>query len=105
MEGERLLFGVARWANHSCQPNCEYYLSGWYNGRLSVQLRALEEIADGAELITFYGPDFFGETNADCLCGHDSLRGQINTSQGHDSEKSDRSVAKKRRRVVPRIRM
>ena len=42
MEGERLLVGFARWANHSCQPNCEYYMSGGYNGRLSVQLRPLE---------------------------------------------------------------
>ena len=105
MEGERLLVGVARWANHSCKPNCEYYMSGGYNGRLSVQLRALEEIADGAELVTFYGPDFFGEKNADCLCGHDSLHGQINNSQDQDSEKSDRSVAKKRRKVIPRIRL
>ena len=72
-------------------------MSSGYNGRLSVQLRALEEIADGAELVTFYGPDFFGEKNADCLCGHDSLQGQINNSQDQDSEKSDRSVAKKRR--------
>ena len=45
------------------------------------------------------------EKNADCLCGHDSLHGQINTSQDQDSEKSDRSVAKKRRKVFPRIRM
>ena len=105
MEGERLLVGVARWDNHSCQPNCEYYMSGGYNGRLSVQLRALEEIADGAELVTFYGPDFFGEKKADCLCGHDSLHGQNNNSQDQDSEKSDCSVAKKRRKVIPRIRM
>ena len=98
MEGERLLVGVARWANHSCQPDCEYYMSGGYNGRLSVQLRALEEIADGAELVTFYGPDFFGEKNADCLCGHDSLHGQINNSLDQDSEKSDRSVAKNEER-------
>ena len=98
MEGERLLVGVARWANHSCQPNCEYYMSGGYNGRLSVQLRALEEIADGAELVTFYGPDFFGEKNADCLCGHDSLHGQVKTSQDQDSEKSDRSKQKNEER-------
>ena len=80
-------------------------MGGGYNGRLCVRLRALEEIADGAELVTFYGPDFFGEKNADGLCGHDSLHGQIITSQDQDSEKSDRSVVKKRRKVVPRIRI
>ena len=105
MRGERLLVGDARWANHSCQPNCEYYMSGGYNGKLCVRLRALEEIADGADLVKFYGPDFFGEKNSDHLCGYDSLHGQINTSQDQDSEKSDRSVAKKRRKVVPRIWM
>ena len=26
MTGERLLIGIARWANHSCDPNCEYYM-------------------------------------------------------------------------------
>ena len=70
-------------------------MSGGYNGRLCVRLRALEEIADGAELVPFYGPDFFGEKNADCLCGHDSLHGQVTPSQDQDSEESDRSVAKK----------
>ena len=55
--------------------------------------------------VPFYGPDFFREKNADCLCGHDSLHGQTNNSQDQDSEKSDRSVAKKRRKMIPRIRM
>ena len=80
-------------------------MSVGYNSRLCVQLRALEEIADGAQLVTFYGPDFFGEKNAYCLCGQDSLHGQIPTSQDKNSEESGRSVAKKRRMVVPRVRM
>ena len=61
MEGERLLVGDVRGAKQPCQPTCEYYMSGGYNDRLCVRLRALEEIADGAQLVTFYGPDFFGE--------------------------------------------
>ena len=33
------------------------------------------------------------------------MHGQTNNSQDQDSEKSGRSVAKKRRKVIPRIRM
>ena len=31
MEGERLMVGVARWVNHSCRQNCDYYMSGGFN--------------------------------------------------------------------------
>ena len=57
MEGEKILVGVARWANHSCRPNCEYYVSGGFNGRPCVRLRALDDIRDGSELLTFYRAD------------------------------------------------
>ena len=41
MEGDKLLVGVARWANHSCVPNCDYYMCGGYKGRECLRLRAL----------------------------------------------------------------
>ena len=25
IDGDKLLVGVARWVNHSCGPNCDYY--------------------------------------------------------------------------------
>ena len=58
MEGDKLLVGVARWANHSCVPNCDYYMCGGYKGRECVRLRALREIKDGEELTTFNNVDF-----------------------------------------------
>ena len=38
MEGDKLLVGVASWANHSCVPNCDYYMSGGFKGRECVRL-------------------------------------------------------------------
>ena len=44
MDGGKLLFGMARWANHSCKANCDYYMKGGYRGRQCVRLRALSQI-------------------------------------------------------------
>ena len=105
MEGEKLMVGIARWANHSCRPNCEYYMSSGYNGRPCVRLRALKEILNGDQLLTFYGPDFFGDSNADCLCGHNDLHGKIESTQETSSTDLTHSSAKKRRNVKPRIKI
>ena len=59
MEGEKHLVGIARWANHSCQPNCDYYLAGGFNGRECVRLRARREIGIGEELVIYYSEIFF----------------------------------------------
>ena len=59
MEGAKLLVGVARWANHSCVPNCDYYMSVGFKGRECVRLRAIREIKPGEELTTYYNEDFF----------------------------------------------
>ena len=70
MEGEKLLVGVARWANHSCRPNCDYYMSSGFRGRECVRLRALHKIEVGEELLTFYSKNSFGDGNRNCLCGY-----------------------------------
>ena len=38
MESEQLLVGVPRGGNHSCVPNCDFYISGGFKGRQFVQL-------------------------------------------------------------------
>ena len=60
MEGEKLLVGIARWANRSYQPNCDYYTAGGFNGRECVRLRAVREIGFGEELVTYYRKKNFG---------------------------------------------
>ena len=86
MEGDKLLVGVARWANHSCVPNCDYYMCGGYKGRECVRLKALREIKDGEELTTFYNVNFFGEKNKFCLCEHRSKHGSEEESQEESDE-------------------
>ena len=49
MEGEKILVGVARWASHSCRPNCGFYMSGGFNGRPCVRLRALDDIRTSSD--------------------------------------------------------
>ena len=53
MEGDKLLIGVARWANNLRAPNSGYYICGGYKGRKCVRLRASREIKDGEELTSF----------------------------------------------------
>ena len=103
MEGDKLLVGVARWANHSCVPNCDYYMCGGYKGRECVRLRALKEIKDGEELTTFNNVNFFGEKNKFCLCEHRSKHGSEEESQEESDEHA--KPPKRRRNVKPRIKI
>ena len=59
LEGEKLLVGVARWANHSCRPNVDYYKKGGFRGRPCIRLCALKDIKPGDELCAYYNDDVF----------------------------------------------
>ena len=65
----RFMVGPIRLVNHSCQPNCEYKAVE-LNRRRAVELVTLQKIKPGSELLTFYGQEFFGSGNKDCLCPH-----------------------------------
>ena len=103
MEGDKLLVGVARWANHSCVPNCDYYMCGGYKGRECLRLRALREIEDGEELTIFFNVNFFGEKNKFCLCEHRSKHGSEEESQEESDEHA--KPPKRKRNVKPRIKI
>ena len=105
MEGAKLLVGVARWANHSCVPNCDYYMSGGFKGRECVRLRAIREIKPGEKLTTYYNEDFFGENNKFCLCGHVSEHG-IEAEESEDKmSEVGLKPSKRKRTVIPRIKV
>ncbi|KAJ3391747.1 hypothetical protein HDU92_008891 [Lobulomyces angularis] len=60
-----LFLGPARFINHDCNPNVKFMpISG---GNL-VSFVVLRDIEIGEELTVFYGKDYFGERNCDCLC-------------------------------------
>ena len=80
VQGEKILAGVARWANHSCIPNCDFYMSGGYRGRQCVRLRALRDIYPGEERLVFYSSSRFGAGNKHCLCGNNSKHQSLETS-------------------------
>ena len=96
MEGGKLLVGVARWANHSCKANCDYYMKGGYRGRQCVRLRALMQIEHNEELTTFYNEDAFGEENVDCLCSHTEELGRSSNLVQSTSQTVVRAVKRKR---------
>ena len=97
MQDEKLLVGVARWANHSCCPNCDYYMKGGFRGRACIRLHALCPILPNQELCTFYNEDVFGIGNCGCLCQNVELHAE--KDGGHQT------VSKKSRKSVPRIKV
>ncbi|WWC58602.1 uncharacterized protein I303_101145 [Kwoniella dejecticola CBS 10117] len=59
----QLFLGPARFLNHDCNPNVELLRQGKY-----VTFRILKPIRVGDELTTFYGENYFGRDNIECLC-------------------------------------
>lgn len=64
----RLMLGPARFANHSCEPNADYYAASDYDGRNCIVLEALKDIEAGSEITVYYNPNYFGENNMFCRC-------------------------------------
>ncbi|KDQ21913.1 hypothetical protein BOTBODRAFT_99138 [Botryobasidium botryosum FD-172 SS1] len=59
----QLFLGPARFVNHDCHPNCELIRDG-----RCITFRVLRPINVGEEVTAWYGADYFGENNRDCLC-------------------------------------
>lgn len=59
-----LMLGPAALVNHDCDANCFYHVK---NDRF-VFIKTIKNIDLGEELTCFYGKDFFGKNNYQCLC-------------------------------------
>ena len=67
---------IARFMNHSCDPNCE--TQKWtVNGDTKVGLFALKEIPSGTELTFNYQFEVMGDVKQICLCGAKNCSGFI----------------------------
>lgn len=58
-----LFMGPARFVNHDCKPNCEFLPQGNL-----ITFKVIKPIAIDTEITCFYGNDYFGVGNCDCLC-------------------------------------
>ncbi|KAI8821817.1 uncharacterized protein EV422DRAFT_433553 [Fimicolochytrium jonesii] len=79
-----LFLGPARFMNHDCDPNAKFIILSLK--RNLIGFKVLKPIEVGDEITTFYGENYFGENNKECLCGtcerlhkgaftrHDALR-------------------------------
>ena len=71
-----LLHPIARFINHSCDPNAE--TQKWtVNGDTRVGLFALQDIPAGTELNFNYQFESVGEVKKACLCGSKNCSGFI----------------------------
>ncbi|CAG8643920.1 12433_t:CDS:10 [Gigaspora margarita] len=59
-----LLLGPARFVNHDCCPNTEFISSG----QNAIAFKFLRDVAIGEELTAYYGDNYFGAGNEECLC-------------------------------------
>lgn len=65
-------WNTARLINHSCEPNCE----AWMTGK-RIYIHALRDIKVGEELTFDYGFDVECYEDHPCLCGRDACVGYI----------------------------
>lgn len=65
-------WNTARLINHSCEPNCE----AWMTGK-RIFIHALRDIKEGEELSFDYGFDVDCYEDHPCLCGRDACVGYI----------------------------
>ncbi|ORY06266.1 SET domain-containing protein [Neocallimastix californiae] len=78
---------VARFANHSCDPNCS--MERWVvNGEIRVGLFALRNIEASEELLYDYNFHSFGEQQK-CNCGSTNCRGVIGTKSKREEEEEE----------------
>ena len=67
---EYLLLGPARFVNHDCVPNAEFFVVDNHE----VIVRAKRGIEKGEEVTVHYGENYFAPDFADCLCGSCEIR-------------------------------
>jgi hypothetical protein len=62
--GPCMYLGPGRFINHDCEPNCQLIPKSG----MSMTFRVVKPIKVGEELTTFYGGDYFGVGNRECMC-------------------------------------
>uniref|UniRef100_A0A1B6KAF0 Histone-lysine N-methyltransferase n=2 Tax=Graphocephala atropunctata TaxID=36148 RepID=A0A1B6KAF0_9HEMI len=93
---------VARFMNHSCQPNCE--TQKWtVNGDTRVGLFALCDIPANSELVFNYNLESIGSDKKPCMCGAPNCSGFIGVKANKNPDKEEnkeKKTVKKKKAVV-----
>ncbi|KAJ1030143.1 hypothetical protein NDA16_001055 [Ustilago loliicola] len=98
----QLLLGPARFVNHDCNPNTEFYRMG-----ATMVFKVIQPIHRNEEITTFYGENYFEWGNSECMCATCESRGkgafsdpsvpqqleQIDSSEGTEVKQEDSSAA------------
>ncbi len=71
---------LARFVNHSCQPNCESYHEGD-----TIWISSVEDIQQGQELTMNYGYGLEDYPSNPCLCGQPDCIGYIVAEDHQDT--------------------
>jgi hypothetical protein len=88
--------GLARYINHSCEPNCESRTIP-FEGRRRVVIFAKNDIDPCEELCYDYQLPWEGKDHAlICLCGSSKCRGYLNCSEKKTPEPTGRKSEKKK---------
>ena len=93
---------VARFMNHSCNPNCES--QKWtVNGDIRIGLFALKDVQAGTELNFNYQLEAFGESKTPCMCGADNCSGFIGEKPIKRSSLNEKAAKKKQVKIIKEI--
>ncbi|XP_073969471.1 nuclear receptor binding SET domain protein isoform X3 [Rhodnius prolixus] len=92
---------MARFMNHSCNPNCE--TQKWtVNGDTRVGLFTLADIEAGMELVFNYNLETIGNTRVDCKCGAPSCGGYIGAKAIKPEEKKTTVTTNSKKKKQPK---
>ncbi len=92
-------FGMAMFANHSCDPNCETDEIG---GR--IWIIAARDIAPGEEITYDYNL-YDGSGDMPCYCGARKCRGSLYSPEELRKQKKAKSRSARRRRTTAKKRL
>ena len=94
---------IARFMNHSCDPNAE--TQKWtVNGDTRVGLFAMEDVKAGHELTFNYQFESMGEQKKHCLCGAKNCSGFIGEKVHKNDKSRSNGELKKSKKVAKKVK-